>query len=184
MPKRLDPDEVLKQIIKLSSGRHKIYLGMAPGVGKTYRMLEEANELKQKGVDIIIGYVEIQNRPENSILINIHEVIPKKIFKVNNNEFYDMDLEAIIERRPATVIIDELAHNNFPGSLNQKRYQDTQELLKNGISVLSTLNIHQLDSITPIIEKNIGIKINETVPDWILNQADEVVLVDISEIIY
>ena len=179
MPKRAEPDEILKQIVKLSSGRHKIFLGMAPGVGKTYRMLEEAKELKKKGIDIVVGYIEAQNRPENINLINIHEIIPKKVFKINNNEFYDLDLEAIIERRPATVIIDELAHNNFPGSLNQKRYQDIQELLKNGISVLSTLNIHQLDSIAPIIEKNIGIKINETVPDWVLNQADEVVLIDI-----
>ncbi len=179
MPKRTEPDEILKQIVKLSSGRHKIILGMAPGVGKTYRMLEEAKELKKKGVDIVIGYIETQNRPENLILTNIHETIPKKVFKVNNNNFYDLDLEAVIERRPATVIIDELAHNNFPGSLNQKRYQDVQELLKLGISVLSTLNIHQLDSIAPIIEKNIGMKISETVPDWVLNQADEVLLVDI-----
>ena len=179
MPKRAEPDEILKQIVKLSSGRHKIFLGMAPGVGKTYRMLEEAKELKKRGIDIVVGYIETQNRPENLNLINIHEIVPKKIFKINNNEFYDLDLEAIIERSPATVIIDELAHCNFPGSLNQKRYQDIQELLKNGISVLSTLNIHQLDSIAPIIEKNIGIKVNETVPDWILNQADEVVLIDI-----
>ncbi len=179
MPRRTEPDEILKQIVKLSSGRHKIFLGMAPGVGKTYRMLEEAKELKKKGIDIVIGYIETQNRPENLNLINIHEIIPKKVFKVNNTEFYDLDLDAIFERRPATVIIDELAHNNFPGSLNQKRYQDVQELLKNGISVLSTLNIHQLDSIAPIIEKNIGIKINETVPDWVLNQTDELVLIDI-----
>ncbi len=180
MPRRAEPDEILKQIVKLSSGRHKIFLGMAPGVGKTYRMLEEGKELKKKGVDIIVGYIEAQNRSENLDLLNIHEIIPKKVFKVNNNEFYDLDLEAIIERRPATVIIDELAHNNFPGSLNQKRYQDIEELLSNGISILSTLNIHQLDSIAPIIERNIGIKINETVPDWVLNQADEVVLIDIS----
>ena len=179
MPRRAEPDEILKQIVKLSSGRHKIFFGMAPGAGKTYRMLEEAKELKKKGVDIVVGYIEAQNRPENLNLINIHEIIPKKVFKINNNEFYDLDLEAIIERRPATAIIDELAHNNFPGSLNQKRYQDIQELLKNGISILSTLNIHQLDSIAPIIEKNIGIKINETVPDWVLNQADEIVLIDI-----
>ena len=179
MPKRTEPDEILKQIVKLSSGRHKIFLGMAPGVGKTYRMLEEAKELKKKGIDIVIGYIETQSRAENLNLINIHEVIPKQKLKVNNTEFYDLDLEAILERRPATVIIDELAHNNFPGSLNQKRYQDVQELLKNGISVLSTLNIHQLDSIAPVIEKNIGTKINETVPDWILNQADELVLIDI-----
>ncbi len=180
MPRRTEPDEILKQIVKLSSGRHKLFLGMAPGVGKTYRMLEEAKDLKKKGVDIVIGYIETQSRPDNFSLTNIHEIIPKKLYKVNNNEFYDLDLEAIMERRPATVVIDELAHNNFPGAQNQKRYQDVQEILKNGISVLSTLNIHQLDSIAPIIEKNIGIKINETVPDWVLNQSDEIVLIDIS----
>ena len=180
MPKRLEPDEILKQIVKLSSGRHKIFLGMAPGVGKTYRMLEEANELKKKGVDIVIGYVEIQNRPENHKLLSLFETIPRKKYLVNNKEFYDLDLESIIERQPATVIIDELAHNNIPGSLNQKRYQDVQDLLKKGISVLTTLNIHQLESIAPIIEKNLGIKINERVPDWVLNQADEAVLVDMT----
>lgn len=179
MPKRLDPDEILKQIVKLSSGRHKIYLGMAPGVGKTYRMLEESLELKKKGVDIVIGYVELQDRSENRQLINSFETIPRKIFKVKDTEISDLDLEAVIERKPATVIIDELAHNNMPGSLNQKRYQDIQELLKNRISVLSTLNIHQLESIAPLVEKNLGIKINETIPDWVLNQADEVVLIDI-----
>lgn len=179
MPQRLDPDEILKQIVKLSTGRHKIYLGMAPGVGKTFRMLEEAVELKKKGVDIVIGYIEMQNRPKNLQLINSIESIPQKVFKVNNKEFYDLDLEAIIERRPATVIVDELAHNNIAGSLNQKRYQDIQELLKQGISVLSTLNIHQLESIAPIVEKALLIKITETVPDWILNQAEEVVIIDI-----
>ncbi len=180
MTKRLDPDELLKQIIKLSAGRHKIFLGMAPGVGKTYRMLEEAKELKKKGIDIVIGYIELQNRPENEQLTSLHEIIPRKKFKVNNNEFYDLDLETIIERRPATVVIDELAHTNVPGSLNLKRYHDVNELLKNGISVLSTLNVHQLESVAPLVEKNIGLKINETVPDWVLNKADEIVLVDIS----
>src|SRR3989338_220463 len=180
MPKRLDPDELLKQIVKLSAGRHKIFLGMAPGVGKTYRMLEEAIELKKKGVDIVIGYLESQNRSENQKLIESFEIIPRKVFNVNNKEFYDLDLESIIDRRPATVVIYELAHNNIPGSLNQKRYQDIEELLKNGISVLSTLNVHQLESIAPIAEKSIGLKINETVPDWVLNKSDEIVLVDIS----
>ncbi len=179
MPKRLDPDELLKQIVKLSSGRHKVFLGMAPGVGKTYRMLEEVNELKTKGVDIVIGYIELQNRPDNQHLLSGLEIIPRKSYKVHNNDFLELDLESIIERRPATVVIDELAHNNIPGSLNKKRYQDVEELLKNGISVLSTLNTHQIESIAPLIEKNIGIKINETVPDWVLNKADEIVLVDI-----
>lgn len=180
MPKRLDPDEILSQIVKLSCGRHKIYLGMAPGVGKTYKMLEEALELKKKGVDIAIGYIEMQNRVENQALINSFEMIPRKCFNINNNKFYDLDLEAIIEKKHATVIIDELAHTNMPGSLNQKRYEDIAEILKHGISVLSTLNIHQIESITPIVEKNLGIKINETVPDWVVNQADELVLVDIT----
>ena len=179
MPKRAEPDEILKQIVKLSSGRHKIYLGYAPAVGKTYRMLEEALELKKKNIDIVIGYLELQNRSDNEELIKPFEVISKKKYIINNKEFYDLNLEAIIERKPATVVIDELAHTNIPGSLNQKRYQDIQELLKNGISVLSCLNIHQLDSIVPIVEKQLGIKINETIPDWVLNQANEVVLIDV-----
>lgn len=180
MMKRLDPDELLKEIVKLSSGRHKVYLGMAPGVGKTFKMLEEALELKKKGIDIVIAYVELQKRPENEFLINSFEVIPRKPYKVSNTEFSELDLEAIIERKPATVIIDELAHTNLPGSLNQKRYQDVLEILQNGISVLSTINVHQIESIAQIAEKNIGVKINETVPDFIVNQADELVLVDIT----
>jgi two-component system sensor histidine kinase KdpD len=179
MPKRLEPDEILKQIVKLSTGRHKIYLGMAPGVGKTCKMLEEARDLKKKGIDIVIGYIENQGRSDNNTLIGYFESIPKKCFKINGKDFFELDVEAVIERRPATVIIDELAHSNIPGSLNQKRYEDVQEILKNGISVLSTLNIHHLESIAPIIEKNLGIKINETIPDWVLNQANETVLIDI-----
>ena len=127
MLKRTEPDEILKQIVKLSSGRHKIFLGMAPGVGKTHRMLEEANELKRKGVDIVIGYIENQNRSDNNSLLKFHEIIQRKAYKINDKEFYDLDLDVIIERKPATVVIDELAHNNLPGSLNQKRYQDIQE---------------------------------------------------------
>lgn len=180
MLKRLDPDEILKEIVKLSSGRHKIYLGMAPGVGKTFKMLEESLELKKKGIDIVIAYVELQKRPENDFLINSFQTIPRKTYKVNNKEFSELDLEGIIERKPATVIIDELAHTNVPGSLNQKRYQDVLEILKTGISVLSTINVHQIESIAQIVEKNIGVKINETVPDFIVHQADELVLVDIT----
>lgn len=180
MIKRLDPDEILKQIVKLSTGRHKIYLGIAPGTGKTFRMLEDAIELKKRGVDIVVGYIEKQSRPENIELLRSFEIIPLKKYTVNNKEFFDIDLEGIIQRRPATVIIDELAHTNFSSSKNQKRYQDVRDLLKEGISVLSTLNIHQLDSIAPIAEKYLNIKINETVPDLILNQAEEIVLIDIS----
>ena len=179
MPTRLDPDELLKQIVKLSAGRHRIYIGMAPGVGKTFRMLEDANELRKKDIDIVIGYIEMQSRPENDFLINQFEIIPKKVYKVNNNEFYDLDLEAIIERKPASVIIDELAHSNVPGSLNQKRYEDVQELLKKGISVFSTMNVHQIVSIATIVEKQLGVQINETVPDWVINQVDEIIVVDL-----
>ena len=179
MPTRLDPDELLKQIVKLSAGRHRIYIGMAPGVGKTFRMLEDANELRKKDIDIVISYIEMQSRPENDFLINQFEIIPKKVYKVNNNEFYDLDLEAIIERKPASVIIDELAHSNVPGSLNQKRYEDVQELLKKGISVFSTMNVHQIVSIATIVEKQLGVQINETVPDWVINQVDEIIVVDL-----
>lgn len=180
MPDRLHPDEILKQIVKSSFGRHKTYLGMAPGVGKTYRMLEDGIELKKAGIDIVIGYVESQERIDNEILINQFEVIPKKKFTINNNVFYELNLEEIIERKPACVIIDELAHNNIPGSLNKKRYEDVQELLKKGISVMTTLNVHQIESIASLVAKNLGIQINETVPDWVINQVDELIVVDMS----
>lgn len=179
MPSRLDPNEILKQIVKSSHGRHRIYLGMAPGVGKTYRMLEDGLEMKKSGIDIVIAYIEMHKRPDNMKLANKFENIPRRLYKINNTELYDLDLEAVLERKPACVIIDELAHNNLPGSLNKKRYEDIQELLKKGISVLTTLNVHQIESIAPIVEQNIGVKISETVPDWVVKQVDELVVVDI-----
>ena len=179
MEQRIDPDEILKQIVKSSFGRHKLYLGMAPGVGKTYRMMEDAYEIKKSGVDIVIGYIETQERSTNESLIKQFQIIPKKKYVINNNDFFELDLEAILERKPACVVIDELAHTNMPGSLNKKRYEDVQELLQKGISILSTLNVHQIESIAPIVEKNIGVNITETVPDWVINQVDELIVVDI-----
>lgn len=178
MRQRSDPNEILKQIVKLSSGRHRIYLGMAPGVGKTFKMLEEAREFKKRGVDIVVGYLEEQGRADNISAIKDFEVIPRKKYVVNGKEFFDLDLEAIIERKPASVIIDELAHSNLPGSLNQKRYEDVEELLKKGISVLSSLNVHQIESIAPLVEKNVGVKVKETVPDWVVNKVDELIVID------
>lgn len=178
MTQRSNPDEILKQIVKLSAGRHRLYIGMAPGVGKTHRMLEEAKEMKRRGIDIVIGYIENQNRPDNLKIISQLEVIPMKKITINNCEYTELDLETILERKPACVVIDELAHSNIPGSLNSKRYQDVLELIKNGISVLSTINVHQIESIAPIVEKNIGIRINETVPDWVINKVDELMVID------
>lgn len=179
MEQKIDPDEILKQIVKSSFGRHKLYLGMAPGVGKTHRMLEDALEMKKNGIDIVVAYIETQDRSINEELIKQFETIPKKKHVVNNNEFYELDLEAVIERKPACVIVDELAHTNIPGALNKKRYEDVQELLQKGISVLSTLNTHQIESMSPIVEKSIGVTISETVPDWIINQVDELIIADI-----
>ena len=176
---RSDPDEILKQIVKHTTGRHKIYLGMAPAVGKTYKMLEEALELKKRGVDIVIGYLENQNRSDNEKIIQNFEIIPYEKYQVNGNEFRELNLKAIIERKPACVVIDELAHTNIPGSENKKRYEDIQVLLKNGISVLSTLNVHQIESIAPLVERNINLPVKETVPDSVINKVDELVVVDI-----
>ncbi len=177
---RPDPQALLRQLIQLSGGRHKIFLGFAPGVGKTYRMLREAQALRRKGVDLVIGAIETHGRPETEALLTDLEVIPLRPVTRGEATFLEMDLDAILERRPATVVIDELAHSNAPGSLHQKRYEDVEALLTAGISVISALNIQHLESVADTAARLIGAPVSERVPDRILSSAGEVQLVDAS----
>lgn len=174
--------KLLKDIVTgaYKKGHHKIIIGAAPGVGKTYRMLQEAHNLKKLGVDVAVGYIETHGRKETIVLIEGLEVVPRQKLPYKSLMLEEMDKEAIIRRHPQTVLIDELAHTNVVGSANPKRYEDVQEILDAGISVISTVNIQHIESLNDIVSRITGIQVNERVPDWILDAADEVVLVDIS----
>ncbi|WP_287127609.1 universal stress protein [Candidatus Cyanaurora vandensis] len=177
---RPDPEELLRQLLQSTHGRHKIYLGYAPGSGKTYRMLKDAQALVRKGVDLVVGVIETHDRNETQQLLTGLEVIPLRSVNYQGTTLTELDLAAILERRPATVLIDELAHTNAPGSPNPKRYQDVEALLSAGISVISTMNIQHLTSVAPTAGMLIGRPVTELVPDSLLKSAAEVQLVDAS----
>jgi two-component system sensor histidine kinase KdpD len=161
-------------------GHHKIIIGAAPGVGKTYRMLQEAQHLKQLGVDVVVGYFEPHGRKETIALLEGLAVMPRKIIDYKGVKLEEMDTDAVIARHPQTVLVDELAHTNARSSQNAKRYEDVEILLNAGINVVSTVNIQHIESLNDLVARITGVQVNERVPDSILDDADEVVLVDIS----
>lgn len=178
--KRLSPEEILAKIEKMKKGRLKIYIGAAPGVGKTFHMLRDAHDLKSKGVDIVIGLVETHGRASTEAEIKDLEIIPKRIIHYKGRELQELDVEAIIARNPDVVIVDELAHTNVPGSKNKKRYEDIWDILEAGIHVWTSMNIQHLESVRDIVHQITGIQVNERVPDFVLREADEVEVVDVS----
>jgi two-component system sensor histidine kinase KdpD len=161
-------------------GRFKIYLGYGAGVGKTYQMLLEGHRLKADGIDVAIGLVETHGRSETQSLIEGLEVIPKRKEEYRGITLEEMDVDAVLSRKPQVALIDELAHTNMPGSKNQKRYQDVQEILAAGVHVITTLNVQHLESLYDTVEKTVHVKVRERLPDWILGEADEIVNVDLS----
>ena len=158
----------------------RVYIGAAPGVGKTYRMLEDAHQIKRQGVDIVIGVIDTHGREETITLIGDLERVPLRRIKYRNVTIDEMDLEGIIDRNPEVVLVDELAHTNVPGSKNRKRYEDVLELLKNGISVITAVNIQHIESLNDVVARTTGVHVRETFPDCFLKRADEVVNVDVS----
>lgn len=178
--KRITPEEALKQCNSEKKGKLKIFIGYAPGVGKTYSMLNEGNRRAKRGKDIVIGYVESHQREETDRQIGDLELIPRKKISYNNVVMEEMDTDAIIARKPDIALIDELAHTNVPGSKYQKRYEDVEEILCQGINVITTLNIQHLESLNDVIRQITGIAVRETIPDYIVEKADEVVIVDIT----
>ncbi|SDH10499.1 two-component system, OmpR family, sensor histidine kinase KdpD [Aneurinibacillus thermoaerophilus] len=176
--RRETPEELLKRIEKESRGYLKIFIGAAPGVGKTYMMLREGNELLKKGVDIIIGIIETHGRAATAAQIENLPIFPLKKVDYKNKQLKEFDLEGILERKPQYVIVDELAHTNVPGSKNQKRYEDVMELVKAGINVMTAVNIQHLESLNDTVEQLTGIKVRERIPDWMLNEANEIQLID------
>jgi two-component system, OmpR family, sensor histidine kinase KdpD len=160
--------------------RLKIYIGAAPGVGKTYQMLNDAHMMREQGVDIVIGLVEPHGRKETIAQIKDLEHVPLKTIPYKNVNLQEMDVDAILARYPATVIVDELAHTNVPGSKNRKRYEDVLELLDAGINVMTAVNIQHLETLNDVVNRSANTVIRETVPDSFLKRADEVVNVDIT----
>jgi two-component system sensor histidine kinase KdpD len=161
-------------------GKHKIFIGMAPGVGKTYRMLEEGHQLKAEGVDVVVGLLETHGREETAQKAIGLEILPRQEIEFSGIKLTEMDTQAIIDRRPQFALIDELAHTNVPGSKREKRYQDVEEVLAAGIDVYSTVNIQHLESLNDLVARITGVVVRERVPDRLLEEADEVVVVDVT----
>jgi two-component system sensor histidine kinase KdpD len=181
---RPDPDELLASLKleeeKSKRGKLKIFFGMCAGVGKTYTMLQTAQAEKVKGCDIVIGYVETHNRKETADLVKGFEVIPRKVYQYRTTNVTEMDLDAIIARKPLLVLVDELAHTNAPGSRHAKRYQDVLEILDNGINVYTTVNVQHLESRSDTVAQITGIIVRETLPDEIFENADEIEVIDLT----
>ena len=180
MPKK--PEEWLELASPSPSARgiFKLFLGYAPGVGKTYSMLSEAIRRKSRGEDVVIGIIETHGRKGIQELAAQLEAVPRKKIDYKGTPFEEMDIDAILARRPGVVLVDELAHTNIPGSRHRKRYEDVQELLAAKIDVVSTLNIQHIESIAPTVRAITGVTVRETVPDWVPLSATETVMVDLT----
>lgn len=178
--RRPSAESLLAQLKTGERAKLRVYIGAAPGVGKTYQMLEDAHLLRKQGVDIVIAVIETHGRAETAEMISDLERIPLRQIPYRNVVLEEMDLEGVIARRPVIAIVDELAHTNVPGSKNNKRYEDVLDLLEAGISVITAVNIQHLESLNDAILRTTGVKVRETIPDYFLRRADEVVNVDIS----
>ncbi|WP_223067535.1 universal stress protein [Paenibacillus caui] len=177
---RLSDQEMMHKIESIRRGTFKVYIGAAPGVGKTYKMLREGNDLLKKGIDVVIGLLETHGRQETLEQVGALTAIPRLAAEYHGTVLEEMDTEAILRRNPEVVLVDELAHTNIPGSKNKKRYMDVMELLDAGISVISTVNVQHLESLNDAVEQITGVRVRETVPDRILQNADEVELIDVT----
>ncbi len=161
-------------------GKLKLYIGSAAGVGKTYRMLGEARQLRERDVDVVVGFVETHGREETRAQVGDLEVVPRRRIEYRGVTLEEMDVEAIVRRDPEVAIVDELAHTNVPGSQRAKRWEDVIWLLDHGISVISAVNVQHLESLNDVVASTLGVLVRETVPDWVLGLADQVINLDIS----
>jgi two-component system, OmpR family, sensor histidine kinase KdpD len=173
-------NDFLRLIRRSQRGRLKVYLGYAAGVGKTYQMLQEAQRLQQEGVDVVVGLVETHGRAETAKLIEGLEVVPRFLQQHRGIIVEEMDVDAILRRKPQVAIVDELAHSNVPGSRNAKRYEDIQDLLAAGIHVITTMNVQHLESLYDVVERTVKVKVRERLPDSVLAEADQIVNVDLT----
>jgi len=177
---RSNEPSFLELVRQRERGKLKLYIGSAAGTGKTYRMLQEAHDMRRRGVDVVVGFVETHGRAETEEQIGDLEVVSRNNIAYRGVTLEEMDVDAVITRRPQVAIVDELAHTNVPGSRNEKRWQDVMLLLDEGINVISAVNVQHLESLNDVIQETLGVTVRETVPDWIVGQADQVVNLDIS----
>ena len=177
---RPSPESLLAMVEESERAKLRVYIGAAAGVGKTYQMLEDAHALRKQGIDVVVGAVETHGREETQALIQDLEIIPPQKIVYRHTTFDEMDLAAIIERKAAVVVVDELAHTNIEGAKNRKRYEDILELLDNNISVITAVNIQHIESLNDVVERTTNVKVRETVPDSFFKRADEIIDVDIS----
>jgi two-component system sensor histidine kinase KdpD len=176
----LRADALLARLKAQEHARLRVYIGAAPGVGKTYAMLKEAHELRARGLDVVAGMIETYGRAETEAQIKDLELIPYRVVDYRGTRMEEMDVDAIIARKPQVAVVDELAHTNLPGSRNEKRYQDVLELLDAGIHVLTAVNIQHLETLNDAVARVTGMRVRETVPDTFLDRADEVINVDVT----
>lgn len=161
-------------------GKLKVYIGSAAGTGKTYRMLQEAQQLRQRGIDVVVGFVETHGRVETAAQLGSLEVVPRRSIAYRGVTLEEMDLDAVLARRPQVALVDELAHTNVPGSRHRKRWEDVLAIIDQGISVISAVNVQHLESLNDVLQRTLGVTVRETVPDWVVATADQVVNLDIS----
>ena len=174
------PGDAPELIVTPEPARLRVYIGAAPGVGKTYQMLENAHAMRKQGIDVVIGLIETHGRADTAALIQDLEIVPQREIPYRSVVLREMDLDAILARHPNTVIVDELAHTNVPGSRNRKRYEDVLELLDAGINVMTAVNVQHLETLNDAVARSANTVIRETVPDSLLRRADEVVNVDVT----
>src|SRR5580704_1524998 len=177
---RPSPEALLRELGREARGRLKIFLGAAPGVGKTYEMLQNAQAKRQEGVDVVVGVVETHGRKETEALLQGLEIVPRRRVEYKGSWLDEMDLDAVLDRRPELVLVDELAHTNAPTSRHPKRYMDVVELLGAGIDVYATLNIQHVESLNDVVARITRIRVRETVPDSVIDRADEIELIDLT----
>ena len=179
-PTRRRPEDFLEMVERGRKGRLKVYLGFAAGVGKTYRMLEEGHALKRRGVDVVVGFVETHARVETEAKVEGLEVLPRKQLDYRGVVVEEMDLDALLTRKPQVAIIDEVAHTNSPGMKHRRRYQDIEDVLDAGINVICAFNVQHLESLNDLVERTTGVVVRETVPDTFIKRADQVVTLDLA----
>ena len=177
---RRRPEDFLELVERAKRGRLKVYIGSAAGVGKTYQMLEEAHGLKKRGVDVVLAFIEPHGRFDTAALIEGLEVVPRRRMEYHGVVVEEMDLDAVLKRRPQVAVVDELAHTNAPFCRNKKRYQDVLELLEAGINVICAFNVQHLESLNDMVKQTTRVIVRETVPDSILTRADQVVDIDLA----
>jgi two-component system sensor histidine kinase KdpD len=173
-------DALLARIKEQDRARLRIYIGAAPGVGKTYEMLQEAHALRTRGLDVVVGYVETYGRRDTEAQIKDLEIVPRRRIDYRGTTMEEMDVDAIVRRRPQVCVVDELAHTNVPGSRHATRYQDVADILDAGVHVMTAVNIQHLETLNDTVARTTGVRVRETVPDTFLDRADEVVNVDIT----